>query len=80
MMFFVILAENIIFFLKNFKMKIAVHIAVNKRCLFCLFQIVTHHYEDKNFFKPQQVAGSPTMNSVCNNYDDGQMLFIHSVP
>lgn len=41
---------------------------------------MTHHYEDKNFFKPQQVAGAPTMNSVCNNYDDGQMLFIHSVP
>lgn len=41
---------------------------------------MTHQYEDKNFFMPQQVAGSPTMSSVCDNYDDGQMLFIRSVP
>nr|XP_022321608.1 uncharacterized protein LOC111123511 [Crassostrea virginica] len=41
---------------------------------------MTHLYDDKSFFKPQQVAGSPTMDSVCNNFDDGQMLFIHYLP
>ncbi|XP_062612119.1 uncharacterized protein LOC134273918 [Saccostrea cucullata] len=40
---------------------------------------MTHIYDDRAFFTPQYLVGAGTMNSVCNNYDDGQILFINYV-
>lgn len=40
---------------------------------------VTHIFNDNAFFAPQYSVGRLSMNSICSNYDDGQVLIINYV-
>ncbi|XP_048774248.1 uncharacterized protein LOC125679241 isoform X2 [Ostrea edulis] len=40
---------------------------------------MTHIFNDNAFFAPQYSVGRLSMNSICSNYDDGQVLIINYV-